>query len=799
MGGNRISLFLSIALFALLSIGIANAAGLSITSNPITTPIDYPQNAIYTISGISGGVPPYTFNAYYTNTNALATNVFLGSNTFSPGPTYNAIVITINSISTNSISITAYNGIVSTANILFSNTISTGTANTIYGAWIFNAFFADSTGASANTISSSNTLTIDPTPTATLLTPSNTMLDSGQYVTYNVIINGGTLPITANLIYVFGPSRDALINDNAPGDVLQTITLPAGSAEPNTITFNSFELTTPGPYIFNVVAVDSANTPVTFNAVANTITVNPILSVSISPTSNTLDASQVLPLATVVTGGTPPFSITYSLSNDLCGSLSAPSNTLSADGTNTIVFSPNTAITSACTANIMVSVTDSATTNSIVSANSVITVYPTPTITLSATPSNSIMYGSPFTINAVISGGTGNFAVYWYLNGNLITPTIVSPNTITSNTMILPAAGSYAYMVEANDIGTSSVYTLAPATNTIIVAKNNTLSASSSGNPGSSYYSYPVTITFTGTPTIHHQAKWSLYVNGALYGTTNSTLTYYEEFAPPGAYNFVFNLTSDANYTPYTYTTSLLISYPPTGASGVTTTVTTVTTTSTTTSIPTTSVTTTIPPSQKAINITANISSSSPLVLSLPNTHSVLSIYTTSAASAPIAAHIANVTQQVSSFAKPQPNYTLINAVNVSIKTTAPITAFFVEHYPCSIPGDLVAPYIFKNNTWLAITNYTVNATTCTVSFNIPSDPIVAIFEKSMPTTTTTSIATTIPTTTPTTIYYPSPSPKPSSSLVIEPLILIIIVIIIILVLLYYYKLLHRRYHGFKR
>jgi len=447
----------------------------------------------------------------------------------------------------------------------------------------------------------------------------------------------------------------------------------------------------------------------------------------------------------------------------------------------------------------MVSVTDSATTNSIVSANSVITVYPTPTITLSATPSNSIMYGSPFTINAVISGGTGNFAVYWYLNGNLITPTIVSPNTITSNTMILPAAGSYAYMVEANDIGTSSVYTLAPATNTIIVAKNNTLSASSSGNPGSSYYSYPVTITFTGTPTIHHQAKWSLYVNGALYGTTNSTLTYYEEFAPPGAYNFVFNLTSDANYTPYTYTTSLLISYPPTGASGVTTTITTVTTTSTTTSIPTTSVTTTIPPSQKAINITANISSSSPLVLSLPNTHSVLSIYTTSAASAPIAAHIANVTQQVSSFAKPQPNYTLINAVNVSIKTTAPITAFFVEHYPCSIPGDLVAPYIFKNNTWLAITNYTVNATTCTVSFNIPSDPIVAIFEKSMPTTTTTSIATTIPTTTPTTIYYPSPSPKPSSSLVIEPLILIIIVIIIILVLLYYYKLLHRRYHGFKR
>jgi len=362
--------------------------------------------------------------------------------------------------------------------------------------------------------------------------------------------------------------------------------------------------------------------------------------------------------------------------------------------------------------------------------------------------------------------------------------------------------------IVSNSLNLSIANTLAPSTvlkvmgSGTVKATWDSVTASSSGNPGSAYYSYPVTITFKGTPMIHHQAKWSLYVNGALYGTTNSTITYYEQFAPPGRYNFVFNLTN-ANYTLYTYTTSLVISYQPTGAHFVSTTVTTSTTTSTTTSIPTTSLTTTIPPSQKAISITANISSSSPLVLSLPNTHSTLSIYTTSAASTPIAAHIANVTQQVSGFAKPQPNYTLINAVNVSIKTIAPATAFFVGEYPCSIPSDLVAPYIFKNNTWFAITNYTVNATACTISFYIPNDPIVAIFEKNISTTTTTSIATTIPTTipttTPTTIYYPPPSPKPSSPLVAEALILIIILIIIILVLLYYYKLLHRRYHGFKR
>ncbi|MFP3215445.1 MAG: hypothetical protein RXR32_02765, partial [Candidatus Micrarchaeota archaeon] len=201
----------------------------------------------------------------------------------------------------------------------------------------------------------------------------------------------------------------------------------------------------------------------------------------------------------------------------------------------------------------------------------------------------------------------------------------------------------------------------------------------------------------------------------------------------------------------------------------------------------------------KAINITSTISSSSPLVLSLPNTHSTISVYTNYTAPTPIVAHIANATQQVSKLAKPQPNYTLINAVNVSIKTTAPVTVFFVEQYSCSIPSDLVAPYIFKNNAWLAVSNYTVNAMACTISLYIPNDPIVAIFEKSVPTTTTTSIATTLPTTMPTTIYYPSPSPRPSNYLVVEALTLIIILIIVILVLLYYYKLLHKYHHHFKR
>ncbi|MGC8585863.1 MAG: hypothetical protein ACP5L4_07125, partial [Thermoplasmata archaeon] len=129
----------------LVILGSANAT-INYVSNTITTPIDYPQNAIYIISNISGGIPPYTFNAYVTNANVPLSNTWIGSNTFAPSTSYNAIIITINSMTTNSINITAYNGIQSSANILFSNTISTG-SNTIYGAWTFNAFFVDSTGA----------------------------------------------------------------------------------------------------------------------------------------------------------------------------------------------------------------------------------------------------------------------------------------------------------------------------------------------------------------------------------------------------------------------------------------------------------------------------------------------------------------------------------------------------------------------------------------------------------------------------------------------------------------------------
>ncbi|MGC9190485.1 MAG: hypothetical protein ACP5FR_01065, partial [Candidatus Micrarchaeia archaeon] len=227
-----------IAIFAML--GMANAT-LSYVSNTITTPIDYPQNAIYTINDIYGGVLPYTFNVYVTNSNAVLSNTWIGSNTFSPGTT-NAIIITINSMSTNSLQVTAYNGVQSSANTLFSNTISTGTSNTVYGAWTFNAFFVDSTGA--NTIASSNTLTIYPQPSVTL-TPSNTVLDSGQTETYTIAVYNGKGPFNVELYNISSGSKAKESN--------VTISSPGGS---NTISFTVNSPTSSNTFEYNAIVTD---------------------------------------------------------------------------------------------------------------------------------------------------------------------------------------------------------------------------------------------------------------------------------------------------------------------------------------------------------------------------------------------------------------------------------------------------------------------------------------------------------------------------------------------------------------
>ena len=96
-----------------------------------------------------------------------------------------------------------------------------------------------------------------------------------------------------------------------------------------------------------------------------------------------------------------------------------------------------------------------------------------------------------------------------------------------------------------------------------------------------------------------------------------------------------------------------------------------------------------------------------------------------------------------------------VNLTNSSASTTLNVTT----GYNCSISGGNVAPFILRNGTWVKINNYTINSANCSVTYHIPADPIVGVFEanQAAPSTTippTSSIPQSSSTTSDYTYYY---------------------------------------------
>ena len=108
--------------------------------------------------------------------------------------------------------------------------------------------------------------------------------------------------------------------------------------------------------------------------------------------------------------------------------------------------------------------------------------------------------------------------------------------------------------------------------------------------------------------------------------------------------------------------------------------------------------------------------------------------------------------------------------------TALNITLNVTIHYNCSVPSGRVAPYIMVNGAWVAITPFVVNAAACTVSFSIPSDPIIAIGEAPVPpSTTVTPTMTATPTSTTST-----PSNSGSATTWIVGVIVVIVIVVVV-------------------
>ncbi len=223
------------------------------------------------------------------------------------------------------------------------------------------------------------------------------------------------------------------------------------------------------------------------------------------------------------------------------------------------------------------------------------------------------------------------------------------------------------------------------------------------------------------------------------------------------------------------------------GGSGATTSTIAPTSTATSTAITTTVATTTI---FVIFNSSYNITPNSNTIINVPDSGTTIVLGSVSS-SGSVSVIITNVTGSTTT--SPQ-SYKLLETLNVSTMPPLNITITVTMKYNCSLPSNSIAPYeLTGTGTWNPINPFTVNSTACTVTFAIPTDPIIGIFQYQQPATTstipliTTSLATSITTTVPAS----AASSKSSSALT---WVAILAIAIVILAIVYIF-----RFRGKKR
>lgn len=302
---------------------------------------------------ISGGSSPYTYNYQIFNS---VTNVLIANQ--------------------------IYTGIVSTSNVFVWQVGGIYVGNTISA----NVFVTDD----ATTPEISNSIKITPiTINEGSLSPqlalSNSFIDQGQSILFTAMPDGGSEPYTYNFLVVNVGTGAIVANQLYEGVTSGTnsfLWTPANAL----YTSNSFEA--------NVVVTDAA--PLTMSSPYQTIGYNAALGITISPVTNTTSLGQSQAWNAAITGGTSTFTYNWIVSNSfgivangLYKGLSVTYN----------LFSYMPLYMGNYQANIIV--TDSATSQTSVTTNALLTVQSTSTSTTSTSTSSST------TTSGGGGGGTG--------------------------------------------------------------------------------------------------------------------------------------------------------------------------------------------------------------------------------------------------------------------------------------------------------------------------------------------------------------------------------------------------------
>jgi hypothetical protein len=201
-----------------------------------------------------------------------------------------------------------------------------------------------------------------------------------------------------------------------------------------------------GPHTVYFKVTDSASTPVTATSNNATVTVNGALSVTISPSTVTMDVGQPKTFTSTVTGGTSSYSYQWYLNGAAVSGANSSAWT----------FTPN----SSGSYSVYVNVTDSVGVK-VKSNVATVTVNTAPSVGILPT-SATIHVGNSQVFTSTVSGGTSPPSYQWYLNGSAVSSATSATWTFTPS-----STGSYNVYVKVTD-AVGAVATSTPSTVTVL-------------------------------------------------------------------------------------------------------------------------------------------------------------------------------------------------------------------------------------------------------------------------------------------------------------------------------------------
>ena len=666
------------------------------------------------------------------------------------------------------------NGVTVLCNIFGGNLIATHTYS-----FKLQVTDSDTIPDTTNSFTTQNVVVASPLTNSNTPSISAANLDSDQIETVTANIQStGTSPYaytwhvsTNNGVYA--GATQCTVNSNSgqiPGNTV-TCTIPG-----NTLSGGDF-------YTFALETTDSATAQESvFSASSGTVTVYPPLTAPSAPTVSTskLDVDQAETITAVIPStGVSPYTYNWLVSTNGGVSYSATTQCATNSGTgqtssNIVTCSiPGNTLSTIKTYSFELRVSDSSQANEISTSTASSTITVSPQLTQSAQPGiaySTIDSSQTETITAVLpSTGTSPYSYTWHIsvNGGAYSgATQCTANTgsgqIAGNTATctipagtLAGGNTYNFALEVTDSSNTPESSFSASSNTITVAVTPT---ATSLTPSASQLTVGQSITYNVLlnggigPFVANLVASSGAVVNTLTGQFAGTITFGAFVPPAGTDSYNAVITDTGTNVPYIFSSvqnTIQVGTqqsqggagsgsPSTNAISSTTSA-----TSTITTVATTATTTVQPQTTPQLNVSGNnvsttisVPSSGSSTLDLNNGQAYVIVQSTSSGHFNIT--ITNVTRNDTVFL---PGYTKLLALRINVtgvaKLQSELNLMMRLSYNCSIPSSEVSPYLLVNGTWQPITNGTINATACLVSFNIGVDRTVALFEPTQPATTT--------------------------------------------------------------